>query len=145
VTEAGIDNVVFHGLVPKASLGVELQQASVLLCTAHTMPVHRFGVSFNKIFDYFDAGRPVVYAVDSGNDPVAEAGAGLSVPAGDAPAIAEAIVALSALPAPEQARMGAAGKDFLGREHSFDVLEQRLDDFLGGPGRSKDSRGRRET
>jgi glycosyltransferase involved in cell wall biosynthesis len=130
VAEAGLGNVVFHGLVPKASLGRELQKASVLLCTAHTMPVHRYGVSFNKIFDYFNAGRPVVYAVDSGNDPVAEAGAGVSVPAGDASAIAEAITALDALPAEELSRLGAAGREFLARQHSFDVLGERLQAFL---------------
>jgi glycosyltransferase involved in cell wall biosynthesis len=126
----GLTNLTFHGLIPKAEIGARLRAAEICLCTGEPMSVHRFGVSFNKLFDYFDAGRPIVFAVDSGNDPVAQAGAGRSVAAGDARALADAIVELSDLGPRALADMGTAGKEFLRREHDFDVLSARLDQFL---------------
>ncbi|MFX4721692.1 glycosyltransferase WbuB, partial [Acinetobacter baumannii] len=43
-------------------------------------PLFRFGVSPNKLFDYLYAGKPVIYAIDSGKyKPVSDAGAGYEV------------------------------------------------------------------
>lgn len=128
--QLGIPNVIFHGLVAKASLNDKLSQAEICLCTGEVLPVHRYGVSFNKIFDYFKAARPIVYAVDGGNDPVAEAGAGLSVAAGDEAGIALAVQRLADMAPGDLAAMGGRGREFLAEEHSFDVLGVRLERFL---------------
>ncbi|ABL83714.1 MULTISPECIES: glycosyltransferase family 4 protein [unclassified Nocardioides] len=125
-----LSNVVFHGLVPKASLWGHLREADVCLCTGQSLAVHRYGISFNKLFDYFAVGRPVVFAVDSGNDPVTEAGAGLSVAAGDAAALAAAIADLIDSPADVLQHMGHRGRAFLQAHHSFSVLGERLDGYL---------------
>lgn len=126
----GTSSVKFHGLVSKTRLAGHLQANSMCLCTGSALPVHRYGISFNKLFDYFNAERPVVFAVNSGNDPVAEARAGLSVPAGDSHALAEAIQTIGDLSDRERKAMGAAGRGFLLREHHFDVLAARLASFV---------------
>lgn len=126
----GLRQVHFEGLVPKGELRSRLDRAEIALCTGEPMSVHRFGISFNKIFDYFDAALPVAYAVDGGNDPIAEAGAGISVPAGDASALADAVRQLSDLPADRRNELGRRGREFLGNEHAFEVLAGRLDQFL---------------
>lgn len=71
--------VLFHGLVAKSDLREHLIKAEILICSGENLPVHRFGVSFNKLFDYFDVSRPVVFSVNSSNDPVRESGAGVPV------------------------------------------------------------------
>jgi glycosyltransferase involved in cell wall biosynthesis len=128
--EAGLTNVVFYGLVPKIQLPDILRRAEICLCTGESLPVHRFGMSFNKLFDYFNAARPVVFAVDSSNDAVQESGAGLSVPAGDGKALAGAIAEIGQLEPRDQEAMGMRGAKYVQREHSFDVLGRRLDAFL---------------
>lgn len=126
----GLPGVRFLGWVGKEDIGTTLASAEMCLCTARPLRVHRYGVSMNKLFDYFAAAKPVVYAVDSGNDPVREAGAGLTVSAGDAAAIAEAIEAIHALDAAQRRAMGERGRAFLLEHHVFDVIAERLAAFL---------------
>lgn len=141
----GTTNVTFHGFVTKKDLRDRLLVAEVCVCTGEVMPVHRYGVSTNKLFDYFDAMRPIVFAVDSGNNPVAEAGAGISVPAGDPVALAGAIAKISDSAPEERRRYGLNGRDFLEREHQFDRLAVRLaaflSDVLSGQARSRHGPG----
>lgn len=137
VVKRGVANVQFHGLVPKVRLQEYLVRAEICICSGEALGVHRYGISFNKIFDYFKAARPIVFAVNSGNDPVREAGAGRSVPAGDGEAIARAILYLADLDRAQLNEMGMRGRDYLIREHSFDRLGDRLECFLTGLERSK--------
>ena len=60
-------------------------------------PLYRYGVSPNKLLDYMLSGKPIVHAVASPNDLVADANCGISVPAEDCQAIAEAIQKLCSL------------------------------------------------
>ena len=55
-------------------------------------PINRYGISMNKLFEYMRAGRPIVSAIDAGNDIVAEAACGVSVKPEDAHAIADAVI-----------------------------------------------------
>ena len=130
VIALGLRNVEFAGWVTKSSIQTRLLAAECCLCTAQSMAVHRFGMSFNKLFDYFGAGSPVVFAVDSTNNPVAESGAGVTVRAGDAAALAGAIREVHNMTPEERQRMGRRGWDFLTNEHDFDVLAERLDKAL---------------
>ena len=49
------------------------------------VPIYRFGIAPNKLMDYMMAARAVLHSVEAGNDPVAEAGCGLTVAPQDAP------------------------------------------------------------
>lgn len=128
--ELGLDRVRFHGFVPKTELREIIMRSQVCLCTGDAMPVHRYGISTNKLFDYFDAARPIVFAVDSSNNPVAEAEAGITVPARDGVALAAAIRALGETSELELGAMGARGRKFLEEHHDFDRLAERLRGFL---------------
>ncbi|WP_343907973.1 glycosyltransferase family 4 protein [Nocardioides aquiterrae] len=130
VLKRHLPNVRFAGLVPKADLRTRLADAEICLCTGQALPIHRYGISFNKLFDYFAAERPIVYAVDSGNDPVASADAGLSVPAGDGAAIASATREIHEMAAVDRQRLGTNGLNFVRSQHAFPVLAERLDKFL---------------
>jgi glycosyltransferase involved in cell wall biosynthesis len=85
------------------------------------------------VFDYMAAGRPIILAADSANDPVAEAGCGRTIPPDDPVALAEAILALRALDPAERLAMGARGRAFVEREHGFPMLADRLVQVLRSP------------
>ena len=74
-----------------------LASMDVLLISLRRTPLFRFGISPNKLMDYMMAGRPIIQAIDAGNDMVSESGCGLTVPPEDPKAIANAVLQLMAL------------------------------------------------
>ena len=94
--------------------------ATVVHATA--TPVYRYGISFNKLFEYMAVGRPVVFACESAYDPVARAGAGLTVPPNDPERIADAFLRLAATPATHRLEMGAEGRAYVARHHDLRSL-----------------------
>lgn len=126
----GLTNVYFRGWVPKADVPQALASAEICLCTGRFMSVHRFGISFNKLFDYLAAGKPVVFAVDTVNDIVGAAGAGVSVPAGDVAALADGLARIHGMSAEAREEMGRRGRDLVLREFAFDVITDRVARFI---------------
>jgi glycosyltransferase involved in cell wall biosynthesis len=82
--------------------------------------------------DYMMAGRAVLHSVEAGNDPVAEAGCGVTVPPQDAAAVADGLLRLAALAPAERAAMGARGREFVQARHTYPVLAQRFLDAAAG-------------
>ena len=126
VGELGLTNVELTGFVPKAQLYQRLAQADGFLVTGRNLPVYRYGISYNKVFDYMLAGRPIIFAVNARNNPVAEAGAGLSVPAENAPALAQAILQLRDLPRSARQEMGQLARQFVLSQFDYSVIAARL-------------------
>jgi glycosyltransferase involved in cell wall biosynthesis len=88
--------------------------------------VYRYGISFNKLFEYLAAARPVVFACSSAYDPVAIAEAGVSLPPNDPERLADALVGLAGMDAGTLARMGSNGRAFVAREHDIERLAETL-------------------
>ena len=126
VERLGLKNVSLPGFIRKQDLYSRLAQADAFLCTGRSLPVYRYGISFNKIFDYLLVGRPVIFALHSSNDPIAEAGAGLSVPAEDPKALADAIVRLSKMPIQARREMGKRGREYVLKEFDYRTICERL-------------------
>jgi glycosyltransferase involved in cell wall biosynthesis len=129
--ELGLRNVEFLGPVPKAEVAQLAAKSHAFL---FTLPVYRalteYGLSSNKLFDYLAAGRPVVFACSSMNDPIAEAEAGISVASPDPILLADAILRLRSLPWDERRRMGASGRQYLLRQHDLAKIATQWDVFL---------------
>ena len=76
------------------------------------------------------AGRAVLHSVEAGNDPVAEADAGLTVPPEDAGAVAQGLLKLAALSPDDRAAMGQRGCAFAMAHHAYPVLAARFIEAL---------------
>lgn len=122
----GMDNVVFLPPLPKRGMPALLDAMDALYLGWNRMPLYRFGISPNKLMDYMMAAKPVLHAVEAGNDPVAEAACGLSVPPEDPEAIAQAVCRMMALPPEERRAMGARGRAFVLENHDYRVLARRF-------------------
>ena len=91
-------------------------------------PLYKYGISLNKLFDYLVMARPVILASSARNNPVAEAGAGLTVSPTDAGALAEAILNLSRMPQTELQHMGGRGVEaYVEANYSFEQLAAKLE------------------
>jgi glycosyltransferase involved in cell wall biosynthesis len=129
---ADVPNVSFIGSVAKGDVPATLREFNVCYVGYHRSPLYRFGISPNKVFDYMAAERPVVLAAEAANDPVRDADCGLTVPPDDPAALAEAIRWLRTVPSAERARLGANGRAFVEREHTYANLAARYLPVLEG-------------
>lgn len=126
VRAEGLANVAMFDAIPKAQIPVLLAAFDVAYIGWQRTPIYRFGIAPNKLMDYMMARRPVLHSVEAGNDPVAEAGAGLTVPPEDAQAVADGLRRLAALSPQERAAMGERGRAFVLAHHTYPVLAQRF-------------------
>jgi glycosyltransferase involved in cell wall biosynthesis len=107
-----------------------MAEADVFILPLHEGKLFRWGISPNKLFDYMAAARPVVTVVDASSNPVVAADAGLSVPAADAAALAEAIKMLLALSPEERWKMGLRGRRYVEAHHDMARLAERFEASL---------------
>jgi len=130
VQAEGLSNVTLFDPIPKAQIPALLARLDIAYIGWQRTPIYRFGIAPNKLMDYMMAERAVLHSVEAGNDPVAEAGAGLTVPPEDPMAVAAGLRRLAALSAEERAAMGRRGRAFVLAQHTYPVLAQRFLDAL---------------
>lgn len=129
VRDEQLAHVVLLDPVPKAAIPALLGLMDVLYIGWHHQPLYRFGISPNKLMDYMMAGRPVVHSVEAGNDPVGEAGCGITVAPENPQAVVDAVNKLLTLSGAERNAMGLQGRAFMESKQTYPVLAQR---FLSG-------------
>jgi glycosyltransferase involved in cell wall biosynthesis len=128
--ELALPHLLMHEPLPKACMPALMSLFDVAYLGWQPQPIYRFGIAPNKLLDYMMAGRPILHAVTAGNDPVAEAQCGLTVPAGDVPAVVAGFKALAAMPTAEREAMGARGRPYVLAHHSYPALAQRFIDAM---------------
>ncbi len=126
----GIPSLRFIDPVPKSEIYGLLDEADIFVLPLSKGELFRHGVSPNKLFDYMATGRPIVYAVDSSNDPVTECDAGIRVAPEDPSAMADALKELQALTAEERFDMGMRGRQYASANHELRGLAVRLERVL---------------
>jgi len=121
-----LTNVEMPGRFPPEVMPAIFAQASALLVTLARAPIFALTVP-SKVQTYLAAGRPILAALDGeGARVIAQAGAGLCVPAEDAAALASAVRALYATGAEERAAMGARGQAHHEQHYDMNVFVPRL-------------------
>jgi glycosyltransferase involved in cell wall biosynthesis len=121
-----LHNVYFFDAVPKHDVPCLLRMFDVAYIGWQRQPLYRFGIAPNKLIDYMMAGRPILHSVEAGNDPVADAGCGLTVAAQDPMAVARGLLALFMLSPAERDAMGQRGKAHALAHLSYPVLGRRF-------------------
>jgi len=126
VQDERLMNVRLLDPVPKAAIPMLLQAMDALYIGLRSEPLFRFGISPNKLMDYMMSAKPVICAIRAGNDPVAEAGCGLTIAPEDPAELGSAVRRMAAMTAEDRARMGEAGRRYVAREHLYPVLARRF-------------------
>lgn len=129
----GLENVEFRDPIPKDHVPSSLAQADALVVVLRDLPLYRYGISLNKLFDYLAAARPVILAGAPANNPVNDADCGITVPPGNPEALAEAIGRLSELSPREREAMGLRGRAYVEEHHDIVKLAERLERVLEEP------------
>lgn len=123
-------NVHLLGKRPIETMPRLFAMADAMLVTLKKDRIFTFTIP-SKVQSYLACGRPIVAALDGeGARVVQEAGAGLSVPAEDAAALAGAVLAMSLMDREQREAMGGNGRSYFERNFQRDMLLERLDGWL---------------
>ena len=121
-----VTNVEFLDPILKHNMDNALQLLDVCFISLKKQNLFNYGVSPNKLFDYMMAARPVIYAVEASNDPVKDCGCGITVPAEDPKAVAEAVIKIKNLTDEEKREMGQKGKEYVLENHMYHPLAEKF-------------------
>lgn len=128
--EMGLGNVEFINPVPKSQVPAMLSQADAFIMLLKDSPVFRWGISPNKLYDYLCASRPVIYGVNAFNNPVEEAGAGITVAPENPEELAAAVIKLYNMSEQDRKQMGINGRKYVEENHDFRNLAVGLEKVL---------------
>jgi glycosyltransferase involved in cell wall biosynthesis len=132
IADEALHNVRLLPPIPKAQIPAFLRALDIAYIGWQRVPIYRFGIAPNKLMDYMMAGCTVLHSVEAGNDPVAEAGCGLTVTPESAQAVADGLRRLAALPRDTRRAMGERGRAFVQSHHAYPVLAANFLDACGG-------------
>ena len=118
-------NLLFLDGVERGQLAELLGRADACYLGARDSRLYHYGMGMNKLYDYMQAARPVICGVRACNDPVGEAGCGITIPPEDPQAIARAVEELAALSPKEREEMGRRGRTYLRAHHRYGILAAR--------------------
>ncbi len=124
--EFKLTNVHFFDPVPKQQVPALLACFDVAYIGWQRQRLYRFGIAPNKLIDYMMAGCTILHSVEAGNDPVAEAGCGLTVAPQDPLAVARGLLALFMLEPGDRAALGQRGRNYAMDNLSYPVLGRRF-------------------
>lgn len=127
-----LSNVFFHGRVSKESIFPLQREADALLATVPNSDVFKFGINPNKIINYMLSGKPIIYSGPlSTNNPVAESGSGICIPAGDAKSLCDSFVELFKQSETDSFKnYGLNGLSYSNNNYSISVLGGRYFNIL---------------
>jgi len=128
--ELGLKRVRFENPVAKSEIPLLAAEADAFVFNLIDAPVFKFGISSNKLFDFMAASRPVIFCCASTNNPIAEAGAGITVPPENPAKLAAAIIEMAGLPAERRCEMGRAARRHLESNYDMSLLARRLAETL---------------
>lgn len=112
----GLQNILFKGFVEKRYIPSILSKADLNLIHAKQTPIGRFGLSMNKMFEYFAAGRPLLSDLPFRYNLIERYGAGTGVSGQDPHLLAQALRTYADMPQEEYTKQCAnarrAAEDF---------------------------------
>ncbi|MDI6746169.1 MAG: glycosyltransferase family 4 protein [Rhodocyclaceae bacterium] len=132
IDRRGLSNVILPGRFPSTAMSGLYAAASALLVTLRDEAIFAYTIP-SKLQGYLAAGRPVIAALNGeGARVVTEARAGVSCAAGDADALAAAVLHLRSLSPPERAVLGDNGRRYAAEHYSLERLASELVGHLEG-------------
>lgn len=119
-------NVYFLPPIDKLMIPSLLYKMDVLYIGLQNQSLFRFGISPNKLFDYMMAKKPVIQAINAGNNIVREAQCGIDVEPENIGEVIGAIDSLLNMTQKERDVLGENGYRFVMKNHTYDVLGKKF-------------------
>jgi len=127
---ADLDNITFLPPVPKTEIPALLLEADAFFLALKDIPLYRFGMSMNKLFDYMAAAKPIIFATNIEENPVVIAQAGIQTSPDNVDDIVKAIRTLYNATKETQKTMGDNGLRYVSQHFSIPVIATQFESAL---------------
>lgn len=128
--ELKLSNITFLDPLPKNEVYDYLHSASLLYVGLKNLPLYKYGMSMNKIFDYMSEAKPILFVSDIDENIVDDARCGFVVKNQNVDKIADLIKKISQMPLSELEILGKNGYDYMIKNFSINILCNKLEDTL---------------
>ncbi|MBP3494406.1 MAG: glycosyltransferase family 4 protein [Oscillospiraceae bacterium] len=128
LVDENITNVVFKGRVEKKYIPYITGKADLNYLDPFTDAIARYGISSNKLFEYFAAGKPILMGFEGNYNPAAPYGCAVICPP-DAASLLQGLQQVLALSEQDYAQM-CQGAQQAAEHYSFAHLTQMLADTI---------------
>lgn len=125
VAKEQLTNVIFKGRVEKKYIPYITSKADLNYAHNQPSPLFKYGISFNKIFDYLAAGKPILCDFPCKYNPVLMGDAGVAVNSADPVDIANQIMKFKNM-TPVQINHYRYAARKTAQEYDFSVLSEKL-------------------
>lgn len=125
----GVTNVKFKGEVKKKYIPYICAQANINFISVKETGVSKYGVSWNKLFDYMNAGKPILSTVSVNYDLLRRYDCGISLSDQSPESIAEAVLYFYNMPKEEYDRMSVNAKNAV-KDFDYSVLTDKLEKVI---------------
>ncbi|MBN1111291.1 MAG: aminotransferase class I/II-fold pyridoxal phosphate-dependent enzyme [Bacteroidales bacterium] len=122
-----LSNVSFLPPVEKSQIPELLSKFDICYLGLQPASLFKFGISPNKLMDYMMASKPIISAIDAGNNPVLEAKCGYSVKPDDVEALVSVLKGVSFLSDLDLEILGRNGRKYILENYEYKKLSR---DFL---------------
>lgn len=92
IQNKGLTNIVFKEKVEKKFIPNILSKSDLNVFTGKHIPLYKYGLSLNKLFDYIASGKPTLSNIESGYDILVKHDCGKSVKGGSVEALVDGIL-----------------------------------------------------
>lgn len=123
--ENELTNVYFKGKVDKKFIPYICANARINFISVKQTNVSKYGVSWNKLFDYMNAGKPILSTVKPNYDLIERYNCGISLSEQSGEAIADAVLKIYNLPDEEYAAMCENAKN-AAKDFDYSILTEKL-------------------
>lgn len=126
-----LTNIFFLDPIPKKEIQSMLAEFDACYIGLTGDSLFRFGVSPNKLFDYLYAGKPILYAIDSGDyQPVTILSVGKQIAPKNSQALAQAILEIYKLSDEEKKEISMRAKQAIIEQYEYGLLAKKLASVL---------------
>ena len=125
-----INNIHFLDAIPRAEIPDTLNFADLVFIGGRNLPLYKFGVSPNKMFEYMLAGKPILMTISSPNNPLELAQAGTCIGSNDPIIIANTVLQYANRPRSDMEVIGERGLEYVKKHHLYNILAQQYIDVI---------------
>jgi len=126
INELAVKNVFLLNSIGKQEIPSLLQMFDILYIGLQRQSLFRFGISPNKLIDYMMASKPIIQAIDAGNNVVKEVGCGIDIEPENPQSLVTAVERLINTSQEDLDKMGKNGHEFVIKNHDYHILAKNF-------------------